>query len=279
VGGVSFDRAASFYDATRGLPEDVGLALAGMLAAQLGSRGTSLEIGVGTGRIALPLNDLGISIVGTDISAAMLDRLVANAATYAGVASHPPGTRVPSPTGPNRPPFPVLRADATDLPLVAASFGAVMASHVLHLIPAWRDAVDEAIRVLRPGGLLLVDFGGNTPAPWRSESFAVLAAHGIAPVRPGVNGPVPLAEYLGSRATMRQLPAVEMTAPRSLGQDVDEWEHQIHAWTWPYDAGQMRTACNAVRDWAAREGWSTEAQVDVTSTIQWWAFELTDRAD
>ncbi len=251
---------------------------------RLEARGTCLEIGVGTGRIALPLNALGISMVGTDISADMLDRLVANAQRQSGDPHQPAGDpnqpaarKAASGKVSNRPPFPLLRADATDLPLISASFGAVMASHVLHLIPTWKLAVDEAIRVLHPGGVLLVDFGGSTPAPWRSQSFAVLAAHGVHPVRPGVTGPEPVGEYLGSRARLRQLPAVKMTARRSLARDIDEWQHQIHAWTWPYDAGQMRAACEAVRDWAAEEGWPIDAEVDVTSTIQWWAFELTDR--
>jgi ubiquinone/menaquinone biosynthesis C-methylase UbiE len=274
VAGVSFDRAASFYDATRGLPDDVRLSLARMLAGQLAARGTCLEIGVGTGRMALPLRDLGISMVGTDISPRMLGRLVANAARAAGEPDGPVGAKDQSAL-----PFPLLRADATDLPLVAATFGAVMASHVLHLIPDWKVAVDEAVRVLRPRGVLLVDFGGPTPTPWGSQSLAVLAAHGVQPVRPGVSGPQPVADHLGSRARLRRLPAVEMTESRSLRQDIDEWEHQVLAWTWPYSAAQMRTACNAVREWAATDGWPIDAEVDVTRAIQWWAFELLDRAE
>jgi SAM-dependent methyltransferase len=262
VGGISFDRAASFYDATRGLPDDVRSSLAQMLAEELAGRGTCLEIGVGTGRMALPLHDLGIPMTGTDISAAMLNRLVANASQEAD--DRHPGT-----------PFPLLRGDATDLPLRAASFGAVMASHVLHLIPAWKDAVDEAVRVLRPPGVLLVDFGGLTPAPWHDVSLSVLEAHGIGHVRPGVSQPEPVLAHLGSGASMRPLPAVEITVRRSARQDIDDWECQIHAWTWPYEAGQMRVACQAVRSRAAREGWLMEAQVELTSTIQFWAFDVT----
>jgi ubiquinone/menaquinone biosynthesis C-methylase UbiE len=261
VGGVCFDRAASFYDATRALPADVRSSLDGMLAGELAGRGACLEIGVGTGRIALPLHDLGIPMTGTDISAGMLNRLVANAAET-------PDDRH------SRTPFPLLRGDGTDLPLRAASFGAVMASHVLHLIPAWRAAVDEAIRVLRPAGLLLVDFGGLTPAPWHALSHSVFEAHGIGHVRPGVSDPEPVLEYLGPRASLRTLPAVEITVHRSPRQDIDDWERQIHAWTWPYDAGQMRAACRALRARVAEEGWLMDTQVELTNTIQWWAFDL-----
>jgi SAM-dependent methyltransferase len=261
VGGVSFDRAAAFYDTTRALPDDVRSSLAAMLAAELAGRGACLEIGVGTGRIALPLHDHGIAMTGTDLSAAMLNRLLVNAAEL------PDARR-------SRTPFPLLRGDATDLPLRAASFGAVMASHVLHLIPSWTGAVDEAVRVLRPGGVLLVDFGGLTPAPWHSVCLSVLESHGIDHVRPGVSRPEPVLEHLGSRAGLRRLPAVDITVRRSPRQDIDDWEGQIHAWTWPYEAEQMRVACRAVRARAVQEGWLIDEQVELTNTVQWWAFDL-----
>jgi len=269
VSSVSFDRAASYYDATRGLPVDIRSSLAQMLAGELAGRGTCLETGVGTGRIALPLHDLGIPMMGSDISAGMLHRLVANAS----------GETVPQtePGQPPHPPFPLMRADATGLPLAPASVGAVMASHVLHLIPAWRQAVAEAIRVLRPGGVLLVDFGGSTPTPWSSLTLALFEAHGIRHVRPGVSGPEPLAQYLGARVALRPLPPIEMKSRRSLQQDLADWERQIHAWTWPYPADQMRRACQAIRDRALQQGWSIDAAVELTRTIQWWAFDLTHR--
>ena len=75
---------------------------------------------MGTGRIALPLHERGIRLAGADIAEAMLRRLVVNAD---GVL-----------------PFPLLLADATRLPLADGTFGSVLAVHVLHLIPAWRDA-------------------------------------------------------------------------------------------------------------------------------------------
>ena len=48
--------------------------LTGLLAAELAGRQPCLEIGVGTGRFALPLRAAGIAMAGTDISGAMLRR-------------------------------------------------------------------------------------------------------------------------------------------------------------------------------------------------------------
>jgi ubiquinone/menaquinone biosynthesis C-methylase UbiE len=253
VGHVSFDRAASYYDATRGLPDEAKRSLAEILSRELAQRGRCLEIGVGTGRIALPLRHLGIDLTGTDISAGMLDRLREN--------------------GRDGEILPVLLADAVDLPFAGSSFGAVLSSHVLHLIASWKAVVDEAVRVLDPKGVLLVDFGGGAPAPWSRWSAEILEAHGVPRIRPGVSTPGPIADHLGTRSTLRPL-AVYMTARRSLQQDLDEWQAQIHSWTWPYRPDEMEVACEAVRAHAVSEGRSLSEEVDLHWTIQWWAFDL-----
>jgi SAM-dependent methyltransferase len=57
--------------------------------------------------------------------------------------------------------FPVFaRANARQLPFAGSSFDAVMSIRVLHLFPSvhWGALVDEMIRVLKPGGTLLVEF-------------------------------------------------------------------------------------------------------------------------
>jgi SAM-dependent methyltransferase len=250
---ISFDRAADYYDATRALPDDARVALAEVLAAELAGRGPCLEIGVGTGRIALPLHDRGIPLAGADIAPAMLRRLVRNAG--------------------GRQPFPLLRADATRLPLSGASFGAVLASHVLHLIPRWEAAVDEAMRVLRPGGALLADFGGGTQMPWSGPSIAVMERHGISHDRPGATAPGSVAAHLAGAVRPRPLPVVTMTFSRSFGEDLDRWERQVDAWTWPYTADQMRQACADLRAWAAAHRWPLDRHVEASRVIQWWAFE------
>jgi ubiquinone/menaquinone biosynthesis C-methylase UbiE len=253
VTAVSFDRAAGYYDATRGLPDEVIEVVIDVLAAEAAGKGRCVEIGVGTGRIALPLARRGVTLIGADIAEAMLRRLVHNA-----------GERLP---------FPLLRADSTVLPLAGGSVGAVVASHVLHLIPDWEAAVDEAVRVLRPGGPLLVDFGGTPRAPWHEWSVEHFAQHGIVRSRPGASEPSEVSEHLGERARTRQLAPVELTIHRSLGQDLDEWERQIHSWTWPYASDQMRSACAALRARARVEGRDLDEEVGIPRIIQWWAFD------
>ena len=72
VGAVSFDRIADRYDETRG-----GLDRGRWLAGEIGAHpqpGSVLEIGIGTGAIALPLTERGRRVVGVDVSSGMLAR-------------------------------------------------------------------------------------------------------------------------------------------------------------------------------------------------------------
>lgn len=254
MSSVSFDRAAGYYDATRGLPADIATQVTEVLVGELAGRGRCLEVGVGTGRIARPVADRGVPLVGADTAAAMLDRLVRSTD--------------------GRMPFPLVRADAAHLPFRDASFGAVLFSHVLHLVSEWETVVDEAMRVVVPAGCLLVDFGGWTLAPWSARAEAILREHGIERVRPGVSAAEPVAAHLRGRATRRPLTPIRMRVPRSLAQDLTDWQAQIHAWTWSYPPEQMAGACDAVRAWATADGRSLDEVVQLDRVIQWWAFDL-----
>src|SRR5262245_26946559 len=74
----SFDRVAHVYDETGGLPPDVISSIANGLARvlrEVSPEPRLLEVGIGTGRIAVPLSAEGVRITGIDISPQMLARL------------------------------------------------------------------------------------------------------------------------------------------------------------------------------------------------------------
>ncbi|HUY80048.1 MAG TPA: class I SAM-dependent methyltransferase [Ktedonobacterales bacterium] len=149
-GSLSFDRVAHIYDETRGYPLPVAREIARALMAYgpFPPQSSVLEIGIGTGRIALPLLEGGVNITGVDISAGMVARL--RAKYDAGRAALPlEATRAWGALH-------VELADMTALPFANATFDGVVAVHVLHLVPAWRQAFAEALRVIRPGGALLI---------------------------------------------------------------------------------------------------------------------------
>jgi len=140
---IAFDQAAGYYDESRGLAPEAEELVADRVEAAVGPGGRLLEIGVGTGRIALPLHRRSRDAVGLDLSLPMLERYRAKAAA-AGL-----------------PPPPLLRGDATRLPLRDACVAAVLEVHVLHLVPNWELALAEARRVLAPGGVVLIGRGGS----------------------------------------------------------------------------------------------------------------------
>ncbi len=146
---VVFDRVAGDYDATRGFPPGVPERVADLFvrAGDLGPGSRVLEIGIGTGRIALPLAARVARYTGADLSAPMLARLVAKRGAL---------------------PVDLVRADATRLPFAERRFDAVVGVHVFHLIPGWRAALLAAARLLRADGLLLHGGDDHTRGPaWR----------------------------------------------------------------------------------------------------------------
>ena len=156
---ISFDRAADFYDATRGYPPGVGEQIARALLDAAGATPASriLELGVGTGRIALPIIRAGYAYTGIDLSPRMLDKL-----------------RAALPFIPDAEGRVTLReGDATSLPFPDASFDIVISVHVLHLLAERERAIAESVRVLaRPG----VALNGRDEAPDDEAESALIGA-------------------------------------------------------------------------------------------------------
>jgi SAM-dependent methyltransferase len=150
-GSVSFDRVADCYDATRGWPPGVERSVAELFAnaGNLLPGARVLEVGIGTGRIALPIAAHVGRYCGVDLSAPMLAQLVAKR---------------------GRLPVSPARADATKLPFESAAFDAAIGVHIFHLIPGWRAVMAELGRVLRPDGVLLHggDDASQAPPWWTS---------------------------------------------------------------------------------------------------------------
>lgn len=129
---VNFDRAADYYDATRGFPEGVAPQIGAFIAEKLGFNQQTrlLEVGIGTGRIALPLAPYIGNITGLDISTQMMGKLLEKQADE---------------------PIELLVADAHQMPFNANSFDATYITHVLHLVADPQQVLREIRRVTRPG--------------------------------------------------------------------------------------------------------------------------------
>jgi SAM-dependent methyltransferase len=84
---VGFDRAAEFYDASRAIAPEAMERTIELLASELRGRGRALEVGIGTGLLALPLRQAGVELAGIDLSGPTIGKLVEKAG---GRAPFPP---------------------------------------------------------------------------------------------------------------------------------------------------------------------------------------------
>lgn len=112
-----------------------------------------LEVGCGTGLVLEPLSKIASSAVGIDLSEGMLEK-----ARERGLTVH--------------------QASATALPFSDGSFDTVVSFKVLAHIQEIRQAISEAVRVLRPGGHLVAEFYNKHSI--RSLVKALKPAHNVA---------------------------------------------------------------------------------------------------
>lgn len=234
-GSVAFDRVAGEYDRTRALPEKTMGKVLALLAAELRGRGRCLEIGVGTGRVALPLFAAGIPMVGVDLSLPMLERLRQNAG--------------------GRWPLQVAVSDATTLPFRDASMGAALAAHVLHLIPHWRSALNELARVVRSSGVVVADVG-NCVSPGIGtairERFCQEA--GITRPFPGTQDRRAVDAHMRSLgARPRTLGPISETASTTIREHIASLEEGVYSYTWQVGEAERRAAAARTEAWARRE--------------------------
>ncbi len=142
-------RVAVQYDALRGHPPEVAAEIGRAIAAQFPSSARVLELGVGTGRIAMPLAAAHCEVVGVDLSAHMLAALA---------------KRVAKDQLSN---IQLAQADITALPFREGVFDGAIAVHVLHLVADWAGVLAQVSRLTRPGGTLVLGRDWVDP-----ESFA-----------------------------------------------------------------------------------------------------------
>jgi len=155
---VSFDRVAEIYDRTRSLPNEVMKKLVEALASELSGCKNILDVGVGTGRFAKPLQKVGFEVVGIDIARKMIGK-----AKDKGMKS-------------------LLLANACFLPFMNEAFDASICVHLLHLTSKWQTALQEICRVTR-GFMVSLFYAEKDPV--REAYDQLLKNYGYKRRRPG----------------------------------------------------------------------------------------------
>jgi SAM-dependent methyltransferase len=231
-GSVAFDRAAECYDRTRrNSPEGLRKTIE-LLTGEVHGRGAVLEVGIGTGQLGLPMRDVGIPVAGLDLARPMMDVLMEKSG--------------------GRTPFPLVQGDAIRLPFRDGVFGAAYLRWVFQLIPAWRDALAEIVRVVRPAGVFLASLASSGgPRSEVRARFAELLGLSIEPPGLAYDGYEELdtvAITLG--LAPRALPPIPEVGHEDLDTFIDSIVNNAYSWTWKIDDELLARTAVDVRRWA-----------------------------
>jgi len=174
--GRFFDRVARLYDWV--MPAADRHSLAAALSRADGDIDRLLDLGGGTGRATIAVDATERTVV--DISRPMLQRARTRTASGPGRPADPPG------------PLATLQGDAGRLPVVDNVVDAAIVVDAFHHMPAQAAVVNEAKRVLRPGGVFVVrEFDPSHPLGW-----LLARGEGVIGMNSTFHTPAGLAELL-----------------------------------------------------------------------------------
>jgi ubiquinone/menaquinone biosynthesis C-methylase UbiE len=258
---IAFDNIATAYDAVRAHPPEVAAQVGRAIVEVCGVNAALLELGVGTGRIALPTAAAGGRIVGVDIAYEMLRIAGEKWAGYKATEGSWEGRVVDAGVRPavaySTPFLSLVQADVAQLPFASGSFAAALAVHVLHLLPDWRAGLAEIVRVLQPGGMIIQGSDWRDPATCvgqlRGElrRLAMELLPGARP--PGAGAAIPQAlSKLGGTTAEPQIVASWVRAV-SPAQVLAGMAARVDAETWAMPDNVLAVAIERLTAWASKQ--------------------------
>lgn len=254
----NFDRVAGQYDATRSLPPGVAEQICAWVLARLPQDPRIFEIGVGTGRIALPFIRAGVHYTGFDISEQML---AAARAKLDGDLRRAD----------------LVLADVTEsVPLPQESQDAVIAVHILHLLDVTR-ALPLVRRALKPHGALVWGYqwhDDRSPRKRIREQFQVFA--GQAGGKPKRDFRVPEARRLLAEWGAAETRHVVATwaSPETPEAALDALRSRTLSHTWHLDEAVFQSAMAQTEAWTrtAYGDLSRPLNVEERFVVEWFQF-------
>jgi len=217
---LSFNGLADLYDETRSFDNHCLESALTYISTTfpIDTFSTLFEPGIGNGRIAIPLAQLGYRVVGVDISDEMLSVL---------------GRRLKQ----NVPKLPIIfqKADITQLPFINSAFDIAIIAHVFYFIQDWKKAVNEILRVIRKNGsIILLHTGTGSEIPFLNDRYKELSASLNSPIPTmGVKGTKEVIDYfcsLGCKAEWIR-DRWQWTSRIQLGKALDYIKYRAYSFT------------------------------------------------
>lgn len=222
-------------------------------AASLVPNARILDIGAGTGRVAIPLATRGCDVVAVEPAAGMLAELRRKSR----------GCRVLS-----------VVAEGARLPFAAGYFDAVVIARLLYLTLDWRAILGEAHRVLAGGGSLLHEWGnGEADEEWaliRDQARRLFEQAGVlAPFHPGVRSESEVDQHIASLGFVDEdevdLGPGTTTTLREFLQRLTDGEL---SYIWCVPEGVRSQSLPRLQHWA-EETFDLERSVSVPRRLRW----------
>lgn len=254
---IVFDRAVEYYDKTRALPENLHRDLIDSFVASSGITPDSrvLEVGIGTGRIAMSVSEHVRRVFGIDLSVEMMTVLQNKL------------RMTPRPIS-------LAQANALSLPFAENTFDVVYAVHVYHLVHNWRDALQDARRVLKMGGKFVVNFhkrDESSPNMVLRQRIRELAREqGVDTRRPGAQSEQEIQDEIlrwdDAPRTVHAMETQDNEVPAAI---LEELDRQIFSETWMIPREVMDKMMPMLRAWASEYFGDLHHPVSVLYSTRW----------
>ncbi|MDO8874745.1 MAG: class I SAM-dependent methyltransferase [Pseudolabrys sp.] len=250
-----YDAVAPQFDRHRALPDDAAVTVREAVLRALPPRPRLLDLGAGSGRIGWPFVAAHDDYVGVDLSFGMLQAFRQRERSAA-----------------------LAQADGCALPFADRGFDAVLLVQIFGGLKRWRALIDEALRVLRPRGALML---GRTRAPddgidarMKQRLDMILAGHAL-PAEAG-NSRARAELHLEERAAaVREIDAAHWRVTRS---PADFLQRHAGGARFSTLAPALRaSALGQLADWAAATFGNLDTRLEETHRFTLRIFTFAER--
>ncbi|HEX3081804.1 MAG TPA: methyltransferase domain-containing protein [Candidatus Saccharimonadia bacterium] len=238
------------YDDHYGRPPGVVDEMVTALAPLFGGQDVA-ELGAGTGQVAGPLAAAGVNVIAIDPSEDMLAVL---------------RRRYPS--------VPHLVTSGTTLPFDDGTLDGAMSFQVLHMVPEWLEIFKQMLRVVRPGGLLVVELPETLPEVSGEIMHRAWVELGRPVYTRALSTFYLLDEYAGSQGLeLVELPRIGQPYTQTVEYLVWFWTSELMTRRWNVSAELMADVGTRLRAWAD-ETYGLATEVPFTGIVNWRGYRL-----